>query len=87
MSGIEYVDDPSPGNAKYPQLLAQIKGEQLASTRHRDMWALVAEFDNEGSARDLAYRLGRTHDEFTFAGRKGPNGMTRVYAQLKEGIE
>jgi hypothetical protein len=87
MRKIEYVDDPTPGNAKYPQLLAQIKGEQLASTRHRGMWALIGEFNNEGTARDLAYRLGRTHDEFTFSSRKGEEGTTRVYAQLKEGVE
>lgn len=85
MGDIEYIDAPYPANSKYPKLLAQIKGEQLASTRHQGMWALIAQFESEGTARDLAYRLGTKNAEFNFMSRKGED-WTFVYAQLKEGV-
>lgn len=84
MSEIEWSDeDVSPTSyEKYPQLLAQIKGEQLASTRHRGLWAKLANFKSEQSGRDLAYRLKEPYPEFEFVSRKEGDKVT-VYARLK----
>jgi hypothetical protein len=79
---IEWMDQPSDGRERFPKLLAQIKAEQLASTRHRGMWAKLAEYAVEGSARDAANRLAKKHDEFDFITRK-EDEVTVVYVQLK----
>lgn len=87
MTEIEYTDiDDNHPNSKYPKLLATIKGEQLASPRTREQWALIAEFEIEGSARDLGYRLGREHQEFRFTVRKVGSSKTRVYARLRDEV-
>jgi len=87
MSDIEWAEDGQlqKRNMKYGPLLKTIKGEQLASSRHRGMWARIAEFANDASARDTAYRLVKAHDEFDFVSRKDGN-VTAVYARLKEGV-
>ena len=79
---IQYETPAAPGNAKYPQMLASIKADQLANVGNRELWAFLNEFENEGTARDLAYRLGRDFTEFEFIGRKG-EATTIVYARLK----
>lgn len=83
---IEWADDPTPANYKYPAMLKAIKAEQLEHDESRERWAFLAEFVSEGTARDLAYRLGKAHDEFDVVSRKGDDGMTRVYARLKEEV-
>jgi hypothetical protein len=85
MTDIQFRDVPLPGNRKYPQLLTRIKREQLASIDNRELWAYLNEFESEGTARDLAYRLGKTHSEFEFISRKG-EGTTVVYARLKDEV-
>jgi hypothetical protein len=86
MADIQWADDPSPANYKYPAMLKSIKAEQLENPESRERWAFLAEFASEGTARDLAYRLGNTHDEFEFVSRKGDDEVTRVYTRLKEGV-
>jgi hypothetical protein len=86
MADIEWADDPSPANYKYPAMLKSIKAEQLENSKSRERWAFLAEFVSEGTARDLAYRLGKHHDEFDVVSRKGDDGATRVYARLKDEV-
>ena len=86
MADIEWADDPSPANYKYPAMLKGIKAAQLEHPESRERWAFLAEFASEGTARDLAYRLGKAHDEFDVVSRKGDDDLTRVYARLKEGV-
>ena len=83
--GIVWEDDPTPGNVKYEPLLGQIKAAQLGSDERRSQWAKVNTFDNDASARDTAYRLGKRWDEFDFISRKDDDGVT-VFARLKEGV-
>jgi len=85
MTEIEWEDAPRKGNEKYPPLLRAIKGEQLASSSHREQWAKLTAFENANTARDLADRLKRKHDEFNFITRTIDN-ETIVYARLKEGV-
>ncbi len=84
MSDIEYVDDPRPGNEKYPAMLEAIKADQLRFEGNRESWAWLNGFKSEGTARDLAHRLRGVHTEFEFIARKGLN-ETVVYARLKTG--
>lgn len=85
MSDIEWASDPKPRHHKYGPLLADIKSAQLGDDLLREEWAKVAGFAVEPSARDLANRLGKEHDEFDFVSRKGDE-ETIVYARLKEGV-
>lgn len=86
---IEWVneDEVAVGVAKYPQLLATIKAEQLASTVHRGKWAKLATYEVEGSARDATNRLKKAHEDFDFISRKNDDNTTSVYARLKEGVD
>jgi hypothetical protein len=89
MSTIEWQEEVGvsySGNEKYGPLLGQIKAEQLASTRHRGMWAKLAEFENEGSARDASARLNGKWEEFEFVSRKLDTGITVVYARLRDEV-
>ena len=79
MPKLQYVDEPNPGNSKYPEMLAQIKHDQL-DERHSGKWAVLNQFKSEGTARDLAYRLGKTNPAFDFITRKGER-FTVVYAR------
>ena len=89
MSTIEWEEEVGvsySGNDKYGPLLTQIKAEQLASTRHRGMWAKLSEFENEGSGRDASSRLNGVWEEFDFVSRKNSDGITVVYARLRDEV-
>ena len=85
---IEWTDEKleDTGNAKFPQLFAAIKAEQLASSVHRTQWAKVQTYANGPSGRDAAHRLGKTYTEFDVVSRVNDDGSVTVYARLKEGI-
>lgn len=85
MDEIEWGDPSTtqPGNEKYPAMLASIKRSSLEDD-HRE-WGILIRMPNEASARDLASRLGRVHDEFEVVSRKHSDS-TIVYARLKEGV-
>lgn len=86
MTDIKWLDEPpSDGRSKYPAMLRAIKAEQLSNPDRRESWAYLTSFDVEMSARDLATRLSKTHDEFEFISRKG-DISTSVFARLKDGV-
>ena len=72
-----------PGNEKYPAMLADIKEASLGGD-HRS-WGVLNRMSNEPSARDLASRLARVHEEFEVISRI-TGDTTTVYARLKEGV-
>ena len=82
---IEWGDPKTsrPGNEKYPAMLANIKATSLEDDHRR--WGVLNRMSNEPSARDLASRLGRVHEEFEVISRK-EDDVTIVYARLKEGV-
>ena len=69
MSDIEFVDEPRPGNEKYPAKLEAIKEMQLREPTKREAWAWLNGFKSEGTARDLAHRLRGVHPDFDFIAR------------------
>ena len=87
MTEIEWADSTvtAGANEKYRPLLATIRGEQLASTRHREKWAVLESFTADQSGRDLAYRLKADNPDFEFISRKDGDKVT-VYARLREGV-
>jgi len=80
MPKLEYIDEPNPGNSKYPEMLAQIKRDTTAGGDNYGKWAAINQFKSEGTARDLAYRLHKTNPSFDFISRKGEK-VTVVYAR------
>jgi len=83
---LEWEDDASaPGNEKYPKMLVAIKDSSLVGD-HRQ-WAVLNKMTNEGSARDLASRLGRENPEFEVVSRKQDDGTTIVYARLRDEVK
>lgn len=74
---------PSPGNSKYAPLLAEIERE--VEDGNADQWAVIAEFAVEQSGRDLVTRLKGDWPRWDFTSRKSDDGMTVVFAKLKEG--
>ncbi len=87
MTEIEWADSDvsAPTSEKYRPLLATIRGEQLASTRHRVQWAVLESFTADQSGRDLAYRLKAGNPDFEFISRKDGDKVT-VYARLRNGV-
>jgi len=75
------ADEVVPGNSKYPALLARIKSGALARPEVRHKYAFVTSYKSEGTARDLAVRLSKSHEEFDIIARKSGD-VTIVYAQL-----
>ena len=86
MEEIEWGDPSAatPGNEKYPAMLAAIKESSLVGD-HRE-WGVLTRMPNEPSARDLSSRLARVHEEFEVVSRK-EGDVTVVYARLKEGVK
>ena len=82
---IRWEDELPKGTEKYPAMLKDIKKAQLANPDRRESWGYLNEFASEQTARDLAWRLGKTHVEFEFMSRKA-EATTAVYCRLKEGI-
>ena len=85
MDEIEWGDPSTarPGNEKYPAMLEAIKEYSLDSGENR--WGVLNRMSNEPSARDLASRLARVHEEFEVISRI-TGDTTTVYAKLKEGV-
>jgi hypothetical protein len=86
MTEIEWEDELPRGTTKYPQMLEAIKAAQLDQPETRESWAKLNDFLSEGTARDLAWRLGKRYGEFDIIARKDGE-RTYVYARLKAGIE
>ena len=87
---VEFVDLPTAGNEKYPELLDAIR---KASAGSNGRWAMLTEFTNSDSARDTSNRLKKTHLEFEFTtrsfvrdvGGKDQKGAT-IYARYIGGM-
>lgn len=87
MTEIEWAESnvSATANEKYRPMLATIRGEQLASTRHRTQWAVLESFTSDQTGRDLAYRLKAKNPDFEFVSRKHGDKVV-VYARLREGV-
>jgi ketosteroid isomerase-like protein len=66
---IKWLEGQPAPQSKYPAMLDEIKRTTVVNARMRGKWAILNTFTSQATARDLAYRLGRKHEDFEFTSR------------------
>jgi hypothetical protein len=78
---------PDANARKFDDVLKAIKQAQKDDPTKRAYWAHLEAYDIEQSARSAAWNMKRRYPDFEFASRKDEDGITHLYARLKEGAK
>lgn len=72
------------GNIKYEPMFNKVRQEQRVDPKLAGQWAVIANFESDGTARDTAYRLRKRFEDFEVISRRQGNGTTSILIRYRE---